>query len=147
VTDKVSHTYKTKDKIIVLLILIFTFLDIKREHKYAPRCLFIALMMEVASTSETSVNFYYTTRHYITEDSHVHTHRHENLKSHHRMGCRTYVFLARPHVSTSKSLKRLPCNLALSGGVSAPNVVRGILFRPISVQYKPYFTWSSNKSS
>jgi hypothetical protein len=40
----------------------------------------IALMMEAASTSETSVN-YQTTRHNIPEDSHLHTCRHENLKS------------------------------------------------------------------
>jgi hypothetical protein len=32
----------------------------------------IALMMEAASTSETSVNFYQTTRRNIPEDSHLH---------------------------------------------------------------------------
>jgi hypothetical protein len=42
----------------------------------------IALMMDAASTSETSVNFYKTTRHNIPEDSHLHTHRRENLNSH-----------------------------------------------------------------
>jgi hypothetical protein len=31
-----------------------------------------ALMMEAASTSETSVNFYKTTRRNIPEDSHIH---------------------------------------------------------------------------
>jgi hypothetical protein len=31
-----------------------------------------ALMMEAASTSETSVNFYQTTRHNNPEDSHLH---------------------------------------------------------------------------
>jgi hypothetical protein len=31
-----------------------------------------ALMMEAASTSETSVNFYHTTQHYKPEDSHFH---------------------------------------------------------------------------
>jgi hypothetical protein len=41
----------------------------------------IALMMEAATTSETSVNFYQTTRPYNPEDSHLHTHRRENLKS------------------------------------------------------------------
>jgi hypothetical protein len=40
----------------------------------------IALMMEAARTSETLVN-YQTTRRYNTEDSHLHTHRRENLKS------------------------------------------------------------------
>jgi hypothetical protein len=39
----------------------------------------ITLMMEAASTSETSVNFYQTARHYNPEDSHLHTR--EYLKS------------------------------------------------------------------
>jgi hypothetical protein len=38
-------------------------------------------MMEAARTSETLVNFYQTTRRYNPEDSHLHTHRRENLKS------------------------------------------------------------------
>jgi hypothetical protein len=38
-------------------------------------------MMEAARTSETLVNFYQTTRRYNPEDSHLHTHRCENLKS------------------------------------------------------------------
>jgi hypothetical protein len=38
-------------------------------------------MMEAASTSETSVNFYQTTRRYNPEDSHFHSRRRENLKS------------------------------------------------------------------
>jgi hypothetical protein len=42
----------------------------------------IALMMGAASTSETSVNFYQTTRRNNPEDSQLHTHRRENLKSH-----------------------------------------------------------------
>jgi hypothetical protein len=41
----------------------------------------IALMMEAARTSETLVNLYQTTRCYNPEDSHLHTHRRENLKS------------------------------------------------------------------
>jgi hypothetical protein len=40
-----------------------------------------ALMVEAASTSETSVNFYQTTWHNIPEDNHLHTRHHENLKS------------------------------------------------------------------
>jgi hypothetical protein len=43
--------------------------------------LLIALMMEAASTSETSVNFYQTARRNNPEDSHLHTRRRENLKS------------------------------------------------------------------
>jgi hypothetical protein len=38
--------------------------------------------MEAVSTSEMSVGFYETRRCNIPEDSHHHTHRHENLKSH-----------------------------------------------------------------
>jgi hypothetical protein len=38
-------------------------------------------MMETARTSETLVNFYQTTRCYNPEDSNLHTHRRENLKS------------------------------------------------------------------
>jgi hypothetical protein len=40
-----------------------------------------ALMIEAARTSETLVNFYQTTRRYNPEDSHLRTHRRENLKS------------------------------------------------------------------
>jgi hypothetical protein len=40
-----------------------------------------ALMMQAVSTSETSANFYQTTRRNILEDSHLHTRRRENLKS------------------------------------------------------------------
>jgi hypothetical protein len=38
-------------------------------------------MMEAASTSEMPVNFYHTTRCNISQDSHLHTRRRENLKS------------------------------------------------------------------
>jgi hypothetical protein len=41
-----------------------------------------ALTMEAVCTSETSVYFYKTTQHYITEGWHLHTRCHENLKSH-----------------------------------------------------------------
>jgi hypothetical protein len=46
--------------------------------------IFITLMMEAASTSETSGYFYQTARRNIPEDSHLHTHRRENVKSHPR---------------------------------------------------------------
>jgi hypothetical protein len=42
--------------------------------------IFIAPMMEAASTPEMSVNSYQTTQN--TENSHLHTRRCENLKSH-----------------------------------------------------------------
>jgi hypothetical protein len=40
----------------------------------------VALMMEAARTSETVINFYQTKRRYNPEDSHLRTHRRENLK-------------------------------------------------------------------
>jgi hypothetical protein len=42
----------------------------------------IALTMEAASTCETSVNVYRTTRRNNPEDSRLHTRRRENFKSH-----------------------------------------------------------------
>jgi hypothetical protein len=45
------------------------------------RGLLIVLMMEAASTSETSVNFYQTIRRNNPEDSYLHICRRENLKS------------------------------------------------------------------
>jgi hypothetical protein len=50
----------------------------------------ITLMMEAARTSETVVNFYQITRRYNPEDSHLRTHRRENLKSY------TSCFASRP---------------------------------------------------
>jgi hypothetical protein len=61
----------------------------------------IALMMKAARTSETLVNFYQTTRCYNPEDSNLHTHRRENLKS----------YLKYRYVQTnSASLFGLPCS-------------------------------------
>jgi hypothetical protein len=61
--------------------------------------LLITLMMEAAKTSETSVNFYQTTRRNILEDSHLHTRRRKNLKSHPgsfylKMPCSAYITIA-----------------------------------------------------
>jgi hypothetical protein len=51
------------------------------KNKEVMRRVLVALMMEAASTSETLVNFYQTIRRYNPEDSHLRTHRLENLKS------------------------------------------------------------------
>jgi hypothetical protein len=55
----------------------------------------VPLTMEAACTSETSVNFYQTTRRSIPEDSHLHSHRRENLKSRlcirHRENRKSYI--------------------------------------------------------
>jgi hypothetical protein len=53
-----------------------------------------ALMMEVAHTSETSVNIKLRTRQYIPEDSELHTRYSENLKSHKKPDRQTFPFLA-----------------------------------------------------
>jgi hypothetical protein len=42
---------------------------------------FITLMMETVGTSESSVHFNVTTQRYNSEDSKLHTHRREKLKS------------------------------------------------------------------
>jgi hypothetical protein len=42
----------------------------------------ISLVIEAASTSETSINFYQTTRRNNAENSHLFTRRRENLKVH-----------------------------------------------------------------
>jgi hypothetical protein len=47
----------------------------------------ISLMMEAASTSETTVNFFQTTQRNIQDNSHLHTRRRENLKSHIQKNC------------------------------------------------------------
>jgi hypothetical protein len=49
------------------------------------------IMMEAASTSETSVNFYRTIRRNIPKDNRLHTRRRENLKSH-------MIFLLQPQL-------------------------------------------------
>jgi hypothetical protein len=49
-------------------------------------------MVEAANTSETLVNFYQTTRRYNPEDSHLRSHRRENLKSNLSLGNLTTLF-------------------------------------------------------
>jgi hypothetical protein len=45
-------------------------------HNFSARRLFITLMIEAISSSETSVNIHQTTQCYIPEESHLHTHCH-----------------------------------------------------------------------
>jgi hypothetical protein len=51
-------------------------------NRFIARDLLIALMMEAASPSETSVSFYQTTQRNIPEDCHLGTRHREGLKSH-----------------------------------------------------------------
>jgi hypothetical protein len=43
---------------------------------------YMLIYVSKVCTSETSANIYFTTRHYIPEDSKLHTRSLENLKSH-----------------------------------------------------------------
>jgi hypothetical protein len=53
-------------------------------------------MMEAARTSETLVNFYQTTWRYNPEDSHLRTHRRENLKSYEAVVVQEQVDIQKP---------------------------------------------------
>jgi hypothetical protein len=57
------------------------------DGKMGSEWILITLMMEAARTSETSVDIQLRTRHYIPEDSELHTRRRENLKSHMKGEC------------------------------------------------------------
>jgi hypothetical protein len=59
-------------------------------------------MTEATSTSETSVNFYQTTRRNNPEDSHLHTRRLENMKSH-SVSRSPYLYLMCVEVNTAKA--------------------------------------------
>jgi hypothetical protein len=88
----------------------------------------IALVMEAARTSETSVDIQLRTRQYIPEDSGLHTRRRENLKSHEIIAVytenhtvqstpefRNHVLLT-THPSLTKASEGTPQNLALWKG-------------------------------
>jgi UDP-N-acetylmuramyl pentapeptide phosphotransferase/UDP-N-acetylglucosamine-1-phosphate transferase len=51
-------------------------------HRRFRDAYFIALILKSVSTSETSVNFYETTRRNIPEDTHLYILGHESLKAH-----------------------------------------------------------------
>jgi hypothetical protein len=78
----------------------------------------IAMMMQTAITSETSVNVYQTTGRNNPEDSRLHTRRRENLKSHSVV---VVCLAVCPNVSSSKLLTRFRLNLVL--GVYSKTVV------------------------
>jgi hypothetical protein len=59
-------------------------------------------MMEAARTSETLVQLYQTTRCYNPEDSHLHTHHRENLKS--------YMIVCAQSILNNKNLSISGCH-------------------------------------
>jgi hypothetical protein len=80
----------------------------------------VALLMEVARTSETLVNFYQTTRHYNPEDSHLRAHRRENLKSYYV----SYSLLASLSKNSSEQfLRYLVCHCVLDVYCTANSVI------------------------
>jgi hypothetical protein len=74
-----------------LCAVLYGLVEVYRRSRGAS-CLHLALMMEAASTSETSVNFQQTFRRNRPEDSHLHTRRRENLKCHCLKFLRTRLF-------------------------------------------------------
>jgi hypothetical protein len=60
--------------------------------KFSGKACSVALMMEAVSTSETSVNFYHTTRRSISQDGQVCACRCQNQKSHQQMKFATLKF-------------------------------------------------------
>jgi hypothetical protein len=63
--------------------------------------LLIALIMEAASTSETSVNFYQTTQRNNPEDSHLQFHPH-----HYQLIIHKYLIVSRSMSMTGKHKKK-----------------------------------------
>jgi hypothetical protein len=74
----------------------------------------LALMMEAVKPSETSVSFYQTARRDIPEDSHLHTRRRENLKSHQLYHCSTQKRFIPVNFDGSYDRIVVTCQLALS---------------------------------
>jgi hypothetical protein len=69
-----------------------------------PLKVWVALTMEAARTSETSVDIQLTTRQYIPEDSELHTRRRENLKSHTSVLLRICAFISVVYIVWNVSL-------------------------------------------
>jgi hypothetical protein len=55
--------------------------EARKQHKPGSKQSSSTLNMEATCSSETSVDFQWTTRHYIPQDRTFHSHRCENLKS------------------------------------------------------------------
>jgi hypothetical protein len=74
--------------------------------------------MEAVRTSETLVNFYQTTRCYNPEDSNLHTHRREHLKSYLAIKC--LPIIAEEVATSEKSRSRVVEN-SVQKRVFGPN--------------------------
>jgi hypothetical protein len=73
-------------------------------------------------TSETSVKFYQTTWHNNPEDSHLHTHHHENLKSHLVGGCQHFGGTWCLHFQSTLKITNITIQISTATKSSNPNI-------------------------
>jgi hypothetical protein len=76
--------------------------------------------MAAVSTSETLVNFYKTTRRYISENSHLHTCRCEDLKSH-------------KHIHIHKTIHLLKLTVLLKGELNLLHLQSALIILTITI--------------
>jgi hypothetical protein len=69
----------------------------------------IIALMTTVSTSATSIDFYQTTRRNVPKGNHIHTCRHENLKSRHPLTCLSFTL----KVKFGALLNNLVCHIYL----------------------------------
>jgi hypothetical protein len=129
--------YAKKTKMVVFWVVAPYSLVEVYQHYRGPCCLHhqVALMMVAARTSETLVNFYQTARRYNPENSHLRTHRRENLKSYMKCASPSVTVVLRQaarsdHVSTQVVKGR---RLISEGPSGISNVQKVIL--ALSSQY------------
>jgi hypothetical protein len=101
--------------------------------------LFIALMMEAESISETSVNFYETTRRNYPEDSDLHIHRRENLKSYLFLFASTYLYETAfsSYAATKTEYRKGPMR----------NTARGYSFLKLQIYLTTTPSWPARRST
>jgi hypothetical protein len=92
-----------------------------------------ALMMEPVQTSETFVNSHQSTRRYKPEDSHLHSHRRENLKSYNPKVLYLFTRATKRTLSwaTSRPVHNLiPCSFMAYFGITLPYMLRFLWHHP-----------------
>jgi hypothetical protein len=89
----------------------------------------VDLMMEAASMFETRVNFYHTLRRNIAEDSHLHTCRRENLKSHLVLFCVPEIAKVRSSLFQINGAKKDP--LVLPDAEGTPTTLTEKVYVPV----------------